>query len=132
MPKLQEDPPASLVHGLRDLLPTGDLGVVVDAWGPGVALAFGADLAGFADDQAGVGALGVVAGVQFAGDIAWQAALAGQGRHHQAVGQGQGAELQRREQVFNRHRTSIKVIEVADMSHGCHYARGNLFGKYVR
>src|SRR3546814_10069897 len=64
MPELQEDSAAGPVHGIGDLLPAGDLFGAVDARGGLVALAFGADLGGFGDDQAGAGALAVIFGDQ--------------------------------------------------------------------
>ena len=98
VPDLQEDAAAGLVYGVGDFFPAGNLGGVVDAgFVPegGVALD---GHGGFGDQQAGTGALGIVGGHQVAGDVAVFGAAAGERRHQDAVGEQQGAGLQRLEE----------------------------------
>jgi hypothetical protein len=78
----------------------------VDAGRPDVTLTLLRDLRGFRDDQPGGGALGVVPGVEVgrrAGRVI--RAIAGQRRHHGAIGKLHGAELKGLKQrvVLRRH-----------------------------
>ncbi|MNY04289.1 hypothetical protein D3C86_1369560 [compost metagenome] len=93
VPQLQDDPPAGGVHGLGDVLPALYLLGGPDAGGVRVADAHRRDRGGFADDQAGAGALHVVLGHQRAGYAAGLGAAAGQRGHDHAVGQLQIAYL---------------------------------------
>jgi len=114
VPELQDDATALVVHRPGDLLPALDLLGAVDAGSPGVALAFGADLGGLADDQAGAGTLGVIGGVEFAGDVAGlQAALAGEGGHHHRVGKLEATQLGGLEQVACGHRCDLHRLHSA-------------------
>eukprot|EP01022_Parablepharisma_sp_SALTPOND_P021765 TRINITY_DN435_c1_g1_i1.p1 TRINITY_DN435_c1_g1~~TRINITY_DN435_c1_g1_i1.p1 ORF type:complete len:1304 (+),score=494.29 TRINITY_DN435_c1_g1_i1:15351-19262(+) len=99
VPQLQEDVAALGMHGVGHLLPGGDLGLVVDAGGEGIALALRRDLGGLGDDEAGAGALGVVLGSQFAGNVAGLRAAAGQRGHDDTILQLDGAQLYGFEQV---------------------------------
>src|SRR5690606_23052408 len=96
VPKLQEDLPALVVDGTHHALPAFDLGRRVDARRRGRPLAGGQYLARLGDDQAaGGGALAVVAGIEFIGNVARPGgAHPGQRRHHDAVRQRERAELE--------------------------------------
>jgi hypothetical protein len=67
VPELQIDAPALVVRRLGGEAPAGDLLGRPDAWRADVALALGADVGGFRDDEAGGGALSVVGRLQLAG-----------------------------------------------------------------
>ena len=84
--QLGDDVAASGVDGVGDLAPAGELLGGVEAGGVEVALADRAGLRALGDDQPGAGALAVVLGVEVAGDGALRA-VAGQGRHHEALRQ---------------------------------------------
>src|SRR5664279_5503225 len=60
MPELHDDGPALGVNGVGDAPPTRDLLVAVDARCVEIPLAFGADLRGLGDDEAGGSPLRVV------------------------------------------------------------------------
>ena len=94
VPELQEDPTALGVHGSRDLLPTCDLFVGVDARGVRIAMAAGRDRGGLSDDQARAGALGVIFRHQVRRDIRALGATTGQRRHQDTVRQRQGTDLE--------------------------------------
>ena len=97
MPQLGENFSARSVDSGGDALPTFDLRGQVQAGHVGIALALLADGCTFGDEQPGASALAVVGGGEFAGDIV-HCAVARQGGHGDAVGQGQFAELHRIEQ----------------------------------
>ena len=99
MPELGKDHAAGVMHGTGSLLPAGNLFGAVDAGCPGVALAAWLDLCPFADHETRTAALLVILGHQFVGDIAGLcAARAGQRWQDDAITQGVGAQLQRREE----------------------------------
>ena len=93
VPQLHGDLAAGFMHRVGDLLPGGDLLGRVDPRRVQITLALGNDLGALADDQAGRGALAVVLDGQRPGHQA-DGAVARQRRHHDAVGQGNGADLQ--------------------------------------
>ena len=97
--ELGDDLPAAGVDGVGDQAPAGDLLVGVQARGVRVALADRRGLRALGDDQAGAGALGVVLGDEGRRGLARARAVARQGRHDEAVGQGQRPQLVRGEQV---------------------------------
>ncbi|MNE74126.1 hypothetical protein D3C80_1701800 [compost metagenome] len=92
MPQLQEDPSASAMHRLGHVGPAAHLVVGPDAGGVGVANAHGSHRGGFAEDQAGTGALYVVLGHKGVGHAAFVCAATGQRRHDDAVRQFEVAE----------------------------------------
>ncbi len=99
MPELHGHMAAGGVHRIGDYFPTGDLRVAINARGEGVTLPLPGNLRGLAHDQSGGGALGVIACIHFAWNVArLLRAGARQRRHHHAVGQLQGAELEGGEQ----------------------------------
>ncbi len=99
VPELGEDHPIHGVHRLGDFAPTGDLLRRVNARRPRITLPARFDLRAFGDEQTGTGALLVILGHQFVGDIArLRTALAGEGRQDDAVFQGVCAQFGRREE----------------------------------
>ncbi len=99
VPELQEDASALGVHGGGRQLPAFDLRGRPDAGRADVALALRADVGRFGDDEAGRGALGVVGGLQLAGDALVVGPRPGQRRHDDAVGELIGPELDRIEKI---------------------------------
>jgi len=101
MPQLHHDAPASGMHGVGHGFPGLHLFVAVQSGGIGVAMAFGADRRGLADDEAGpmlrMCPLRVVRGHQRGGHLPGRT-VARQRRHHDAMGQGPWAHLNRIEQ----------------------------------
>ncbi len=93
MPELEIDVAAAFVHAIRHLAPAGDLFLGIDAGRVLVALALLRDLGGFADQETGGRALAVVVDRQRIGNEAGESAIAGQRRHHGAIGQCDGAEF---------------------------------------
>lgn len=93
MPELQHNLAALGMHGVGNLLPALHLFGGPDARGVRVADAHGRHRGGFADDQAGAGALAVVLDHKLTGHAARFCAAAGQGRHDDAIGQFQVADL---------------------------------------
>jgi hypothetical protein len=85
MHHLHEDATAAGVHGVRDLLPPGDLGVALDARRVDIAFAHGGGENAFRDDQAGAGALGVVGDGHVADDAIGIGPGTGHRRHDQMV-----------------------------------------------
>ena len=86
MPELEKDAPARRMDAIGDELPARDLFVGVDARRVRIALAFGRDLRGLADEEAERRALRVVLGLEFARNVARRlCALAGERRHEDAV-----------------------------------------------
>src|SRR4029077_15267774 len=94
MPKLQEYPAAGRVHGVGDAFPAGDLFGPVNAGRARIADALWRDLCGFADDQSGTGALGIVRRVEQPRYIAASGAIARHRRHHDPIDQLQRTELE--------------------------------------
>ena len=88
VPELHKDAPTCGMHGVGDGFPGLDLRLAPDARNIGVALGLVADGRGLTNDECGalvrVGALGVVACHARMRQGAW-CAVAGQGRHNQAV-----------------------------------------------
>ena len=110
VPELGEDGAPLGVHGIGHPFPASDLLGAVDPRRPGVALAHGVDLGAFADDQARLGALGVVARHHGVGHITRLTGTgAGHGGHDDAVGKVQLAEAQRAEQVIVAHLEFLMV-----------------------
>jgi hypothetical protein len=95
VPQLQEDLAAGAVDGFGDVGPAAYLIVGPDARGVRVADAHRRDRSGFAEDQAGRGALYVVLGHQRVRHSAFVGAAAGQRGHDDAVGQFQVAQFDR-------------------------------------
>ena len=94
VPKLQEHPAAGRVHGVGDAFPAGDLFGAVNAGRAWIADALRRDLCGFADDQSGTGALGVVSRVERPRHIAAPGAITRHWRHHDPIGKLQRTELE--------------------------------------
>ncbi|MCY1409546.1 hypothetical protein D9M71_248980 [compost metagenome] len=120
VPQLQDDLAAVGVHRLGDIAPALHLLVGPDAGAVRIADAQGRDRGGFADDQPGGRALGVVLGHQRVGHTAFVRAAAGQGSHDDAVGEFQVADLDRVEErghvvylgsVESRRHLGIAVAE---------------------
>ncbi len=102
MPQLHHDLAACLVHGAGHFLPAVQLLGAVQAGHVGIALALGADGGGLRDDQARAGALRVVGGDQIGGNGLGRA-VAGEGGHGNAVGQGDVTGLGGFEQGSHGH-----------------------------
>ena len=101
--ELDEEPGvAGGVDGVGDLRPAGLLLVVVQARDVEVALADVGRMRALGDQDRGVGALGVVGGVEVAGDGVL-GAVARQRRHRDAMGGAQAAALVGLEEVVVRH-----------------------------
>ena len=98
MPELHDDLAALGVNRVGDLLPARDLFFAVDARRVEVALAFGRNLRALGDDQPGAGALLVVRDHQRGGHLVRAGTVAGEWCHHDAVGGGDIAEMDRIEQ----------------------------------
>ena len=91
-------------------LPARYLLGAVDPGGPGVALAQRVYLGAFADDEAGLGALGVIGGHDGVGHVTGLAGTgAGHGGHDDAVVKVQLAQTQRAEQVVVAHFVFLMV-----------------------
>jgi len=91
--QLDEDAPVRRVDGLGHNLPAGLLVGGVEARPVVVPGALGGHGGGFGDDQAGPGALGVVLSRERGGDAVLVGPGAGQGGHHDPVGQLERPEL---------------------------------------
>ena len=92
MPQLHHHLAAGLVHGVGDALPAIKLLGAIQTRHVGIALGLVADGGGFADDQPGRGALGVVLGHERVGHGVGRS-VACERRHHDAVGQRKLAHL---------------------------------------
>ena len=90
--ELHDDVAAALVHRVRDGAPAGDLLVGMHAGGVQVALPDRARLGALGDDEAEPGALPVVLDRDVLRNSAVAGAVAGQRRHHDAVGEGHRAD----------------------------------------
>ncbi len=113
VPQLGGDPTAGGVDRVGDRAPAGDLLVVVDAGGVHVALALGADLSAFGDDQAGARALDVVLLHQLVGDVTGRGgAHPGQGGHEDAVGSGDRADGQGLEECGHGEPNGVSVAAI--------------------
>ena len=99
MPELNGDPAAGRMHGIGHFLPAGDLLRRMDPRRARVAVALGADRRSLGQDQAGGRALAVILDDQVGRHIAGTGAVARQRRHDDAVGQFDGAEAQRGEEI---------------------------------
>ena len=105
MPKLQKNPPAGRMHCVSDELPAGDLRGAVDARRARIAEPLGRYLARLGDDQPGARALRIIGRVQRRRRIARAGPIARHRRHHQAVGEGEGAEVEGRKKIHVIHRS---------------------------
>ena len=85
VPQLGKHAATGSVHGGSYLLPAFNLLRAVNARRPGVALALGANLRAFADDQSRRGALSVIGCHQRRGHIALRCTRARQRRHDDAI-----------------------------------------------
>ena len=94
MPKLHENAPARFVDGVCDELPAFDLLIRPDARRVLIADARRRNRCGFADDQTGGGALGVMLGHQRVRHADLARAGTRQRRHDDAVGQFKRPDLQ--------------------------------------
>src|SRR5450432_551558 len=124
MPELDEDASAALVHAVRHLAPARDLFFGVDAGGVLIALALLRNLARFGDQEPCGGALAVILDRQWIGYQAYDRAVAGQGRHHKAIGQGDRAKLVGLEQ-FGRRAHLVVSGNCRSEAGGYFYHRGN-------
>jgi hypothetical protein len=97
MPKLDEDRAAGVMDGIGNAPPARNLRFSINARRVDIALALLRDLRRFADDQPGAGALAVILHHEIIGNIAAAGAIARQGRHDDAVAQGQLAQFIRLE-----------------------------------
>ena len=102
MPELEEDVAAARVHEVRDLAPADDLFFRVDAGGVLISLALMRDLACFGDQEARAGTLPVVLDRQRIGYQTFDRAVAGQRRHHEAIGKRDRAKPERLEEFGRR------------------------------
>src|SRR5258708_5441169 len=112
MPDLDEDASATLMHAVRDLAPAGYLFSGVDAGRVLITLTLLRNLAGFGDQQSCAGALPVILDRQWTGPHARDRAVAGQGRHHKPIGQGDRAKLEGLEE-FGRRAHSFVSEKIA-------------------
>ena len=90
------------MHGVGHLAPAGDLRRGGDPGLTAVGLALGARPGALGDDQAGLGALGVVIDHQLAGYALRVGAVARHRRHHDAVGELEFAHPHRAEEMRKR------------------------------
>ncbi len=102
VPQLGDDPPAFLVYGVGNKLPAVDLRLVPETRRIGPAKAFAGDSGRFGDDQAGAGALRIVAGHQLVGHALAAGAGTGQRGHEDPVGKLKRTELERVEKAGHR------------------------------
>jgi len=86
MPQLTDDLAAGFVHGVGDPSPACHLLVSPDARRIRIPPTLQGNIGGFADDQTGTGALGVVSSVQCPRYAIRAHTAAGQGRHRDAIG----------------------------------------------
>ena len=98
MPDLDEDTAAARMHAIGNLVPAGDLFFRVDAGRVLVTHALLRDLAGLGDQQSRRSALPVILTGKRMRHEPRHRAVAGQRRHHKAVGQGEGAKPEGLEQ----------------------------------
>ncbi|MFT3770019.1 MAG: hypothetical protein QM820_31715 [Minicystis sp.] len=113
--KLDEDAPALAVHGARHRLPAAHLGLVEEARDAGVTEAVGGGRGALRDDEAGLGALGVVRGHDLAGHVA-DRPVAGHRRHDDAVPELDAAEPVRGEQKIFGHSISLFRVRGTEAS----------------
>jgi hypothetical protein len=105
VPELEDDAAAFGMHRVGHPPPRGDLLDGMNSRRIEVALGHRADLAGLGDDQAGGGALAVIVDGQRSRPAAVDGAVAGQGRHDDAIGQRNVADMEGIEQ--RRHAASL-------------------------
>lgn len=107
VPQLYGDVAVFVVYRLRDVFPRGDLLRGMQARRTGVAFRLEGNLRRFGHDQTGAGALRIILRHQRRGNVArFDAAQTRQRSHKHAVGQGDCANFQRREQFFSLHSAS--------------------------
>ncbi|MNI72555.1 hypothetical protein D3C73_1285050 [compost metagenome] len=92
VPQLHEDTTAPGMHRIGHLAPARNLRRRVEAGGVLVALRLGRDLSRLGDQQTCSGPLAVIGGGMLARDQAGAGTVAGERRHHDAVGEGDGAK----------------------------------------
>jgi hypothetical protein len=97
--ELRDDPAAPRVHRVRDKRPAGDLVVGVQTGGVRVSLTDRGGLCALADDEPGRRPLAVVLGGELSRSLTRSGTVAGERRHHEAVGELEAPELVRREKV---------------------------------
>src|SRR5450631_2093713 len=89
------------VYRVRDERPARDLLVGVQTGGVRVALTYRAGLGALADDEPGRGPLAVVLRSELSWCFTCPGSVAGQRRHHEAVGELKAPKLIGREKVFH-------------------------------
>ncbi|MNH11701.1 hypothetical protein D3C79_712230 [compost metagenome] len=92
VPQLHEDPASPGMHRIGHLAPPRNLRRRVEAGSVLVALRLGRDLGRLGDQQTRRGPLAVIGGGMLARDQAGAGTVAGERRHHDAVGEGDGAK----------------------------------------
>ena len=97
VPELDGDPAARRMHRSSHLFPAGDLLLRMDARRARIAMSLRTDRRRFGQDQTGRSALAVVLDRQIGRHVAGAGAIARQRGHDNAVGQVDGAEVQRGE-----------------------------------
>src|SRR3954468_16000181 len=101
VPELRENLAATLVNGIGNLLPAGDLRLRMHAGRADVADALWAHLARFGDEETGGSALRVIGGSERIRKVAIERAAARHRREHQAIGEFEFAQLIRRKKTFS-------------------------------
>ena len=102
MPELKEDAAAALMDAVRHLAPACNLLLGIDAGRVLIALALLRNLRCLAHQQARGGALAVIFDRQWIGHQAGERPVAGQRRHHQAIGKREGPKLGRARTVWSQ------------------------------
>src|ERR1035437_5776541 len=97
--ELRDDPAASRVHCVSDERPAGDLLVGVQTRGVRVALTDRTGLRALADDEPGAGSLDIVLRGELSWGLAGAGTVAGEWRHHEAVGEFEAPQLVGREKI---------------------------------
>src|SRR5664280_1066316 len=97
--ELRDDPAAPGVHCVSDERPAGDLLVGVQTRGVRVALTDRAGLRALANDEPGAGSLGVVLRGKLSWGLTSAGTVAGERRHHEAVGELEAPQLVGREKI---------------------------------
>jgi hypothetical protein len=103
VPQLRDDAPAGPVDRLRDALPPFDLRIVPEARRVRPAKTLAGDSGRFGNDEAGAGALRIIAGHQLVRHAFPASAGPGQWSHENPVGELKRAELERVEKA--RHQS---------------------------
>jgi len=119
VPELQQHPSAPLMDGLSDRLPCLYLRVGPDPRRERVADGLRRDVGRLADDEGGIGALGVVVGGVGRNAPVVVGPAAGHRRHDDAVGEIEVADGDGREEG-RRHGPSLPVVARPDTAHLSH------------